>query len=157
MRGLDGGHKENKKTEEIKKSDYPGITPGYDPKHNHTPGPWRIHAPGELSPTIRDYMITGGVHPDPVTEARYLPIARIFPTKNENPMWRQIEEAEANARLIAAAPETREHLITLAEAVQQIVEGTPDRRDFEHLETEMVRAFDHLEKLAAISKAEKGS
>ena len=40
----------------------------------------------------------------------------------------------------------RETLRTLAEAAQEITKGEPDRRDYEHLEMETVRAFDLLEK-----------
>lgn len=79
----------------------------------HTPGPWKAHKPGGFSPAEPDWVITGGVAPDPVTRARYLPVAKVYRTRDPNPMWRQDEDNEANARLIEAAPD----LLAVAEVL----------------------------------------
>lgn len=72
----------------------------------HTPGPWSVQTNGDGS-----LSIAGGVSPDPITNARYLWVADVKRTQNANPMWRQEEESEANARLMAAAPDLYEAVL----------------------------------------------
>jgi len=73
----------------------------------HTPGPWKAHKPGPMNPhgDKSEWAITGGVSPDPFTQARYLSVATVHRTRSPNPMWRQDEEEAGNAALIAAAPD----------------------------------------------------
>lgn len=71
----------------------------------HTPGPWTTHKDG-----MGMVWVAGGVSPDPVTEARYLDVAIVLRTASPDPFWRQVEERDANAQLIAAAPELLEVL-----------------------------------------------
>ncbi len=69
----------------------------------HTPGPWRMRAaikPDEFE--IRDAQSSGG----------YAPIAKVKGDKRST-----IEQAAANARLIAAAPELLEALMTFPQSL----------------------------------------
>lgn len=90
-------------------------------KGNHTLGPWEAHKASDFNPTANGpYVITGGVSPDPVTEARYLTIAVVKRTRDPNPMWRQAEESEANAHLIAAAPELLEAALVATDTLKAL-------------------------------------
>ena len=75
----------------------------------YTPGPWSVQENGDGSVSI-----AGACSPDPITNARYLWVADVLRTQSSNPLWRQEEESEANARLIAAAP-------SLLEAAQDVI------------------------------------
>jgi hypothetical protein len=86
-----------------------------------TKGPWKVLGPGEYGPTVADWtVVAGSVFPDPVTQARYLPIATAYRTKNPNPMWRQDEDGPFNARLIAQAPA----MAAVLEKVAEMYENT---------------------------------
>jgi len=97
----------------------------------HTPKPWKVHKPGEYSPTVLSYTITGGVSPDPVTNARYLKLADVYKTRHPNPMWRQEEEVEANAYLMAASPYLLEECKRLMDSVYRLLEWLPP--DLRHM------------------------
>lgn len=88
-----------------------------DTQVTHTPGPWTVQINGDGSRSI-----AGGVSPDPVTHARYLWVADVKSTRSDNPLWRQEEESEANAQLIAAAPDLLAALLSFLRAG----EWTPD-------------------------------
>lgn len=79
---------------------------------SYTPGPWTVSRAG-----TGELMIYGGVGVDPITEARPVIVAHVPSTRSPNPMWRQVEECEANARLIAAAPEMFDALERIASDV----------------------------------------
>lgn len=70
-------------------------------KTKHTPGPWRIAYDGRGNP-----VITAGFAADPVTQARHVWVTTLAPL-DLGPLWYRIDEAEreANAHLIAAAPQ----------------------------------------------------
>ena len=71
---------------------------------NHTKGPWTIIPKGS---SFADITISGPA-PDSVTEARYMPIATVHTYKNKTyPCFHEVteEERDANANLIAAAPD----------------------------------------------------
>jgi len=72
-------------------------------KYKHTPGPWQMRAaikPDEFD--IRDENSSGG----------YAPIAKVKGDKRST-----IEQAAANARLIAAAPELLDALMTFPQSI----------------------------------------
>lgn len=90
-------------------------------KTKHTSGPWAALGPGQFGPHKAEWTVVAGkVHPDPVTQARFLTLATVHRTASPNPMWRQDEEDEANARLIAAAPDL---LATLEECADWMCEA----------------------------------
>ena len=89
-------------------------------KARHTPGPWEIHY-GSDGPEIHGEGSRGG-----------LVIADI------SPEWGGDEMAEANARLIAAAPETTEALADLVEQLEGI--GIPDWAGAEGLDITQAKA-----------------
>jgi hypothetical protein len=71
---------------------------------DHTRGPWTIIPKGS---SFADITISGPA-PDSVTEARYMPIATVHIYKNTTyPCFYEVteEERDANARLIAGAPD----------------------------------------------------
>ena len=99
-------------------------------KNKHTPGPWEISAPEDMPGY---YCLINAVerfeaayYSDPVDiEAQDVTFA----------------EERANAVLMASSPNLLECLWSLSDAVDQIIKGTPeDRRDYEHLEVELIRA-----------------
>ena len=85
-----------------------------------TPGPWDVQRDGTGL-----LHIASAVSPDPGTNARYLWVALINPTKSDNPLWRQEEESEANARAIAALQE----LIVALKALLKESETNEDTSD----------------------------
>ena len=107
----------------------------------HTPGPWRVVRDGAGALSIA----SDSVQPDPVTQARYLFVARVERTRSGNPLWRQDEESEPNAALIAAAPDL---LAALEMAVATIERIAPKHGPFSSVDGTLSVAS------AAIAKAE---
>lgn len=95
----------------------------------HTPGPWTVHKDGN-----GNVRIAGGVSPDPVTNARYLWVASVPHTQHANPLWRQTEEREANARLIAAAPDLLEAAQIALEEMDEAFGDSCEFRQTDRLE-----------------------
>jgi len=84
----------------------------------HTKGPWIVIP---KSSGFADVTISGPA-PDDVTRARYMPIATVHTYKNEMyPCFYEVteEERDANARLMAAAPELLEHVKKLTEKEEE--------------------------------------
>lgn len=67
----------------------------------HTPGPWRLEVGKDNLNTITDEPIYGGIYSAPTEDSEGWAIARV---------WSDYGNAEADARLIAAAPELLEAL-----------------------------------------------
>ena len=61
----------------------------------------------------------------------------------------ELERQAERTPLELVAEEMFKILETLAESVQEITKGTPDRHDYEYLETDVIRAFDFLKKIKA--------
>lgn len=87
----------------------------------HTPGPW-IVGPSKLD------IVHGSKGRDPVTNARYLPIGYSVLVGNNHGLWVGITqaEAEANARLMAAAPDLLEALQKIANAQLESFDHSAD-------------------------------
>jgi hypothetical protein len=73
----------------------------------HTPGPWTQVVDGTGA-----ILIAGNGAPDPVTRARHLWVARIFPAGDPNALWQGRTQAniEADARVIQWAPSMLDYL-----------------------------------------------
>ena len=103
----------------------------------HTPGPWELHqninGVNSLRVCIPDTTVDRGCRP--VAEAEILGMDRC--------------EAEANARLIATAPE----LLALAKEIEQLVTNDSDDRGF-HLRVVPIRIETVRALRSAIAKAE---
>jgi hypothetical protein len=69
----------------------------------HTPGPWKLNYP---HPSTENFIIGNDIFEDFVMN----PIAEIMPPVCESEA-QQLDEQEANAKLIAAAPELLEALM----------------------------------------------
>lgn len=85
----------------------------------HTKGPWIVMPKDSGFPVVS----ISGPAPDSVTEARYMPIATVHTYKNTTyPCFYEIteEERDANARIIAAAPELLKHLQHLITCVDKM-------------------------------------
>lgn len=98
----------------------------------HTPGPWTVQKDG-----VGRLAIAAAVSPDPGTNARFLWVADVPQTRQANPLWRQEEESEANAALIAAAPDL---LASLREG-EDIISGLEAAADNAGLDLSEVRAW----------------
>ena len=87
-------------------------------KATHTPGPWEI-------------VDRGYIYGSPATTIYGTRVAMVFligePVEHESDPDRDFPEAEANARLIAAAP-------ALLEAAEAALEGTMDDSDCPHFQ-----------------------
>lgn len=85
-------------------------------KEKHTPGPWEVK-PEEAD---RDYLRVRGTR----LGLRYR-VANVLDVVYEDAPGREAEETQANARLIAAAPEMLE---TLGDALGALEDALPDVR-----------------------------
>lgn len=83
----------------------------------HTPGPWEIHRTSHLN------IYIGHSHDRPNRTPGYLAEVRRFTTDHE--------QVEANARLIAAAPELLDALKALEEAARQVQCGEMDKQSID--------------------------
>ena len=87
---------------------------------NHTPGPWSVQHDGAGYP-----MIAGPEATDATTEARFHWIANVLPVPgllhwhSQARETGRVMETEANARLIAAAPDMLAALKATTEALAQ--------------------------------------
>jgi hypothetical protein len=93
----------------------------------HTPGPWKVSMPLIKAPARGGYYELGGV-------------AQVLGDKHVP----DINEQEANARLIAAAPEMLEALKLISE-----LDNCFDEKEYDHLKSMADKAM-----LNAIAKAE---
>jgi hypothetical protein len=97
----------------------------------HTPGPYRVYAHPRLG-AVRVLDVAGALVADTFTNLR------------------PQSECEANARLIAAAPDLLEALVTLLECTEWIDDAGPDGETYQS--PELKKAISDAK--AAIGKAE---
>lgn len=87
------------------------VTQGVMSEHKHTPGPWQwsLSGPGPTCKIYHKTIILGEIV-----------LARILASHDEKLMMPSLEVAEANARLIAAAPELLEAAKIMRERIRQL-------------------------------------
>lgn len=108
---------------------------------SHTPGPWTVIHDGRGAVSVA----SSSVAQDPVTAARYVTVAHVPCTRSDNPCWRQAEERDENAALIAAAPMMLRSVRELLAVVVMLERGR--RLAPSHLDGVKARADRLLEEL----------
>lgn len=103
---------------------------------SHTPGPWMLHAPGSMRACDGRHGSADGCRT--IVEAEIVGVPR--------------PEAEANARLISAAPELLAALKEMADMMEMLWEAVPWGQTF-NLDAKLLNEAP-LHAKAAIAKAE---
>ena len=120
----------------------------------HTPGPIVRAECGAFEKSI--WLASKHVAPDPVTKARFLYVAKVLPTKSENPCWRQEEEREANAARIIKSWNCHDDLLSalnrLLAAFETDARISPDMPVKMSIETEVLKRVQKGNKHDTIQK-----